>query len=64
MVFECVVVKEPTEREKARGQMETIVAGPLLVVAKDVAQAKLLAARKADVKDEEVARINVLAHGF
>ena len=64
MVFEAVVVKEPTDRERAKGQMETILAGPILVVAKDKDQAKLMAMAKAKVPEEEVSRVNVLVRGF
>jgi len=64
MVFEALVVKEPTERDKARGKLEEIVYGPLVVVAKDKEQARLLAIQKAKLSDEEVTRIAVLVRGF
>lgn len=64
MLFEVAVVKQPTKKEAEEGALETLVYGPVFVIAKDQASAGLKALRDDKAKDVDVDRMQVLIRPF
>ena len=66
MICEALVVLKPTGKEAKNGEMEKILAGPTVIVAKDLESAKLqMAIASAEViKGADQERVEVLVRPF
>jgi hypothetical protein len=66
MLFNVVITLPPTEDEAKAGKEETILVGPVVVVAKDQMTANLKVCRKEgkDISDEDMSRAIVSSQPF
>lgn len=68
MIFEYIVVQHPLKRDAEKGELETVVTGPAVIVAKDAEHAKtealLTLGNRTDELDFDAKRIEVLVRPF
>ena len=62
-IFEVVVVEMPTKNGREDGELETLVLGPEVVVARNGQAAAIIASRKMD-DDVDTGRLEVLVRPF
>ena len=64
MVFETLIIEEPSKKEQEKGKLETIIAGPTILVAEDAEAAKVSALLNLKNFDGDKAKIRVLVRPF
>ena len=65
MLFWVCVVKEPLKKDKEeKGELETIISQPQIIVAKDDKSAAIKAIRQVVVGDSELDRVQVIVRPF
>ena len=65
-VFEVVVIEEPSQNKKNEGELETLIFGPVIVIAANSDSAKSIALVENAhlLKDMPIARMKVLVRPF
>lgn len=68
MIFEYIVIQHPHKKDAEKGELERVVTGPEVIVAKDAEHAKtealLTLGTKTDELDFDAKRIEVLVRPF
>jgi hypothetical protein len=66
MVAEVIVIMQPTAKEAKEGKLEDLIAGPTMVVAKDLdsARTQMIIATAEKLKEVDQERIQVIARPF
>lgn len=68
MIFEYVIVEHPTKKDADRGELETVLAGPTVIVARDIEHAKTSAllefGKDAKAAGHKERKIEVIARPF
>lgn len=68
LIFEYIIVQHPHKKDAEKGELETVVTGPTVIVAKDAEHAKVQAlltlGTKTDDLDFDAKRIEVLVRPF